>query len=66
MKDIYLRKGERKMSEEATKAPAEKWACPECGQKVTLFVKPSAPPTCGNPKVHPNKIVKMEAKVSRR
>ena len=45
--------------EEIVKPKPSKWKCPECGQKVTLYVEPSAPPSCANPASHPKKIVNM-------
>ena len=50
------------ITEEIVKPKPNKWACPECKQKVTLYIKPSVPPTCANPESHPKKIVRMEPK----
>lgn len=48
--------------EEIVKPKPSKWVCPECKQKLTMYVKPSTPPTCSNPESHPKKIVKMVSK----
>lgn len=36
------------------------WKCPKCNNSVTLFVRPSEPPICTNPKVHTSTVVVME------
>lgn len=41
------------------KPTSTKWECPECGQKLTLYVAPSVTPTCNNPEKHPKKVVQM-------
>lgn len=46
--------------ESTPKSTNSKWKCPECGQKLTLFVKPSVPPTCSNKDAHAKKTVAME------
>lgn len=52
--------------EEKIEAPVKpklsKWTCPECKNKLTLFVEPSAAPTCNNPEAHPKKSVTMTKK----
>jgi rubrerythrin len=48
--------------EEEIKPSTTKWKCPECGQKLTLYITPSTPPTCANPESHPKKTVKMVGK----
>lgn len=45
--------------EQEQKPVSTKWQCPECGQKLALFVAPSATPTCNNPEKHPKKVVQM-------
>jgi rubrerythrin len=50
------------MSEEKQKPGINKWKCPECGQTLTLYIKPSADPTCSNPEKHPKKTVVMVSK----
>jgi rubrerythrin len=62
---IVLHEQEVIMEEQEVNEPkptATKWVCPECKQKLTLFVAPSVAPTCNNPQAHPKKIVKMESK----
>ena len=39
---------------------SERWRCPECGHSVTLYVQPSAPPTCSNPEEHAARTYEME------
>lgn len=38
---------------------SERWRCPECGYSVTVFVKPSQPPTCSNPEAHSSRAIEM-------
>lgn len=44
---------------EEQKPKNSKWKCPDCGQTLTLYIEPSAPPTCANPEKHPKKTVQM-------
>jgi len=54
------------MEEKEPTPVTTKWKCPECGQKLTLYISPSAPPTCANPEKHPKKIVQMVAANSKK
>ena len=50
------------IKEEIVKPKVSKWTCPECKQKLTMYVAPSVAPTCSNPEAHPKKIVRMVTK----
>lgn len=50
---------------EEQKNSTTKWKCPECGQRLTLYIPPSTAPTCANPEKHPKKIVQMVPNTSR-
>lgn len=49
------------MSDDSSKEKQKsmKWKCKVCGNTVTVFIKPSEPPTCNNRK-HLTKSVSME------
>ena len=51
-KTVTNEKPEKKLSKE--------WVCPECKRRLTLYVAPSAYPTCANPEVHGSKTVIIE------
>jgi len=51
-KTVTNEKPEKKLSKE--------WVCPECKRRLTLYLAPSAYPTCANPEVHGSKTVIME------
>lgn len=58
-----LEQEEPGQEEEERQTPKmSKWACPECGNKLTLYLTPSISPTCQNPQSHPKKVVQMEKK----
>jgi hypothetical protein len=50
---------EAEVEEKEPTPTTTKWKCPECNQKLTLYISPSVPPTCANPEKHPKKIVQM-------
>lgn len=50
---------------EEQKTSTTKWKCPECGQRLTLYIPPSTTPTCANPEKHAGKVVKMIPNTSR-
>jgi rubrerythrin len=56
---LYGRQNMAEEAEKEQKPTATKWTCPECSNKLTLFVAPSMPPTCNNPEAHPKKVVQM-------
>jgi DNA-directed RNA polymerase subunit RPC12/RpoP len=37
----------------------QNYRCPQCDIKIVLYVKPSSPPICNNPKKHSTKPVEM-------
>lgn len=49
---------EEDKTEKATRSTSD-WMCPECKRRLTLYVKPSAPPTCTNKEKHESKAVAM-------
>jgi len=38
------------------------YECPQCGKVLTVYVKPSVPPTCTNPEKHTSLTVEMVEK----
>jgi len=47
------------MTEEQVPKRNERWKCPACKACITLHVRVSEPPMCGNKEVHSTKQVEM-------